>query len=82
MRSWLDPFLWIRMLGIAARLAWPHWLAPWRSPLLRWRMETYGVRDAHGRLLAADAIDVRRFFAFVLVHRGPLLRFLHWAATL
>ena len=82
MRAGLNPLLWARMAGVAARLAWPYWLAPWRSPLLRWRMETYGIRDAQGKLLAADAIDVRQFLNFALARRRELLRFLRWAATL
>ena len=69
-------------LWVAFRLAWPDVLTPWRSPLLRWRMETYGVQDAHGRLLHAEAISPRRFFQFMLRHRRALLRFLRWAACL
>ena len=44
MSPW-NPLVWGRMLGIAVSLAWPHLLTPWRSPLLRWRIETYGIRD-------------------------------------
>jgi hypothetical protein len=74
--------LWLRMLLIALRLAWPHLLRPWRSPLLRWRMETYGVVDERGDLLHAEDITPSRFFQFTIRHRGPLVRFLHWAACL
>ena len=74
--------LWFRMLGIALRLAWPDLLTPWRSPLLRWRMETYGLVDAHGHLLHADALTASHFFAFVTTHHQALARFLRWAATL
>ena len=74
--------LWFRMIRTALRLAWPDWLTPWRSPLLRWRMETYGTLDERGQLLHADAISPSRFLAFALRHRRALLRFLRWAACL
>ena len=74
--------LWARMIFIAARLAWPDLLTPWRSPLLRWRIETYGLRDARGRMLHADDVTARRFLSFTLQHRLALLRFVRWAALL
>jgi hypothetical protein len=75
-------FMWFRMILTAARLAWPHLLAPWRSPLLRWRMETYGLCDARGHMLHAADITPARFFQFVSINRVALLRFLRWAARL
>ena len=72
----------LRMIFIAGRLAWPHWLTPWRSPLLRWRMETYGVVDAQGRLLHAGDITPKRFLRFLLTQRAALRRFLRWASLL
>ena len=74
--------LWLRMALVALRLAWPDVLAPWRSPLLRWRMETYGVCDERGHLLHADDITPTRFVRFLLTHRIALVRFLRWAACL
>ncbi len=74
--------LWLRMILVAARLAWPYLLTPWRSPLLRWRMETYGFRDEQGQLLHAEEMTPRRFLQFTLRHRRPLGRFLRWAAAL
>ena len=74
--------IWLRMIRVAWRLAWPDVLAPWRSPLLRWRMETYGVRDDGGRILTASEIGPSRFISFAIANRGPLVRFLHWAARL
>ncbi|PIQ83490.1 MAG: hypothetical protein COV75_07265 [Candidatus Omnitrophica bacterium CG11_big_fil_rev_8_21_14_0_20_63_9] len=71
-----------RMLRVALRLGGLNLLTPWRSPLLRWRLETYGVRDAGGRLLHADQITPLDFLRFLLTHRGALARFLRWAATL
>ncbi|MBI4597073.1 MAG: hypothetical protein HY737_01545 [Candidatus Omnitrophica bacterium] len=70
------------MLLVAIRLSWPYVLTPWRSPLLRWRLETYGVLDEQGRLLHAEDITAARFAAFVIRHPTILLRFLRWAATL
>ena len=74
--------LWIRMILIAFRLAGPYLLCPWRSPLLRWRIETYGLCDPRGRLLHADDVTARRFLSFTLQHRAALLRFVRWAALL
>jgi hypothetical protein len=70
------------MAWVALRLAWPHLLTPWRSPLLRWRMETYGVTDASGRLLHAEELTPGVFLSFAVRQRGALLRFLRWAASL
>ena len=74
--------IWFRMGLVALRLAGGFLLTPWRSPLLRWRMETYGALDAQGRLLHAEEITPWRFFAFSVRHRRALLRFLRWAASL
>lgn len=73
---------WYRMVRAAIRLCGPFLLVPWRSPLLRWRMETYGCQDERGRLLHADEITPRRFAAFAVRHRRALGRFLRWAADL
>ena len=70
------------MIGVAFALAWPYPLTPWRSPLLRWRMETYGVRDSDGRLLTASEITPSRFFRFITRHRREMLHFLRWASRL
>jgi len=74
--------LWWRMFRVALRLAWPYVLVPWRSPLVRWRLETFGVLDAQGKPLAASSIDGPVFCRFVLAHRTALWRFLRWAAEL
>ena len=74
--------LWLRMIRVALRLAWPELLTPWRSPLLRWRMETYGILDERGQLLHADAISPSQFLQFTLRHRVALIQFLRWAASL
>jgi hypothetical protein len=47
-------------------------LTPWRSPYLRWRMETYwGV--------SAESITFRDFWRFVWERKRDLWRFLRWA---
>jgi hypothetical protein len=46
-------------------------LRPWRSPFLRWRMETYWGTPA-------DEIDFEDFWRFVWEHRKELSRFLRW----
>jgi hypothetical protein len=46
-------------------------LRPWRSPYLRWRMETYwGIH--------ADEIQFKDFWRFAWRHRKDLLRYLRW----
>jgi len=47
-------------------------LRPWKSPYLRWRIETYqGV--------PADSIGFREFWRLAWRLRGDLLRFILWA---
>ncbi|MBI4905557.1 MAG: hypothetical protein HY820_18130 [Acidobacteria bacterium] len=46
-------------------------LTPWRSPYLRWRIETYWGWHA-------DDITFSRFWAFLWQHRSEMLRFLEW----
>jgi hypothetical protein len=47
-------------------------LTPWRSPYLRWRIETYSG-------LHADKIDFLVFWRFVGKNKRELLRFLRWS---
>jgi hypothetical protein len=56
-------FLWLAARGFRLR--------PWRSPYLRWRIETYWG-------IPAEAIGAREFWRFLWVRRGELLRFLVW----
>ena len=52
-----------------------HHLAPWRSPYLRWRIETYsGVKMRE--------IGFLEFWEFVWRERDNLKRFLKWAAEM
>jgi hypothetical protein len=60
------------MIGFLWRAGKGYRLRPWRSPLLRWRIETYWG-------LEADRITTRDFLKFTWTHRGELLRFLRWA---
>jgi hypothetical protein len=59
----------IRMLW---RLTRGHRLRPWRSPYLRWRIETYSG-------LHASEITFTQFWAFAWKHRQELMRYLRWA---
>jgi len=63
----------IDRLLVAWRLAKGYRLTPWRSPYLRWRIETYSGLDA-------EHIDARTFFAYCWNHRRELWRYLRWAA--
>ena len=47
-------------------------LTPWRSPYLRWRIETYWGWHA-------DQITAGQFWQFAWEQRHELLRFLRWA---
>jgi len=50
-------------------------LRPWKSPYLRWRIETYWG-------LHAEKITTAEFFRFCREHAGELLRFLRWAGRM
>lgn len=56
-------FLWRSTAGYRWR--------PWRSPLLRWRIETYSGRPA-------ESIGLGAFVWFCWRQRRELLRFLAW----
>jgi hypothetical protein len=63
------------VIGLWWRSTKGHRLRPWRSPYLRWRIETYWG-------LHADRISPAEFRAFLWMHRGELLRFARWAAKM
>ena len=69
LREWLEAgrFLWQASRGYRLR--------PWRSPYLRWRVETYSG-------LEADSIGIRAFWAFAWRERRRLLRYLRWTGTM
>ena len=60
------------MFLLAWQLARGYRLRPWRSPYLRWRIETYWG-------LHAEDIDFASFWKFAWGHRKELLRYLRWA---
>jgi hypothetical protein len=52
-----------------------HRIAPWRSPYLLWRMETYtGVKMTQ--------IGFLEFWEFMWIERASLWRFLKWTAEM
>lgn len=56
-------FLWIATRGYR--------LCPWRSPYLRWRIETYSG-------IPADSLTFRSFFRFLWRERRSLWEYLLW----
>ena len=60
------------MLHFAWQASRGYRLRPWRSPYLRWRMETYWG-------IPADEIHFNQFWRFLWERRGDLMRFLRWA---
>ena len=73
---------WLRIPLVALQISWPYLLRPWKSPLVRWRIETYGCMDATGRILHADELTPRTMRQFFFRNLQPLSRFLRWAASL
>jgi hypothetical protein len=60
------------MLSALWRLTKGYRLSPWRSPYLRWRIETYSG-------IPADEVGFAVFWRFSWQHRRDLLRYLRWA---
>jgi hypothetical protein len=63
----------------AARFLWnatrgAH-LTPWRSPYVRWRIETYSGKKA-------ETLTARDVLVFTWRERWQLLRFLRWTAEI
>ncbi len=50
-------------------------LRPWRSPYLRWRLETYSGKPA-------GSIQLRDFWQMAVTERRQILRFLRWTSEL
>lgn len=48
-------------------------LCPWKSPYIRWRMETFFGGDMH-------SLDPREFFQLMWRERARMRRFLAWVA--
>ena len=63
------------MIPVLWRLTRGYRLRPWKSPYLRWRLETYwGIE--------ADRIEFHQFWSLAWRQRKPLLRYLRWAAEM
>lgn len=60
------------MLRLMWRALRGYRLRPWRSPYLRWRMETYSG-------IPASEIGFADFCRYAWEHRQDLARFLRWA---
>jgi hypothetical protein len=60
------------MIGALWQMSRGYRLRPWRSPYLRWRIETY-------QGLKAEEIGFADFWKFVWQERRELLRYLRWA---
>jgi hypothetical protein len=52
-----------------------HRLAPWRSPYLRWRVETYSGKRA-------ESLRVRDFWTLMWSERRQFARFLLWVGEM
>ena len=63
------------MIALWWRLTKGYRLRPWRSPYLRWRLETYWG-------LPAAKITFGEFWRFVWRHRADLLRYARWAVRM
>ena len=61
-----------RVLSFLWNASRGHRLALWRSPYLRWRIETYWG-------LHADQITFAQFWSFAWRQRRELMRYLRWA---
>lgn len=63
----------------ALRFAWNatrgHRLTPWRSPYLRWRLETYSGQKA-------ETITARDFLRLAMQEKQQLFRFLRWTGEM
>ena len=63
------------MLAAIWRMTRGYRLCPWRSPYLKWRIETYSG-------MHAEKIGFREFWSFSWRSRGELARYLRWAGRM
>jgi len=63
------------MVGAIWRLTRGYRLRPWRSPYLKWRIETYSG-------IPAGQIQFRDFVRFSWKTRKELLRYLRWTGKM
>lgn len=67
--------MFLRKARLLWRLSRGYRFSPWRSPYLRWRIETYwGIH--------AERMTPAAFRRFVRQNRSELLQFLDWAARM
>jgi hypothetical protein len=60
------------MLAVVWKLTKGYRLRPWRSPYLKWRMETYtGIHS--------EKIGFSEFWSLAWRNRKDFIRYLHWA---
>ncbi|MGC9223053.1 MAG: hypothetical protein ACP5E2_03960 [Terracidiphilus sp.] len=52
-----------------------HRLTPWRSPYLRWRIETFSGRRA-------ETLTAGSILSFLWATRGQLIEFLRWTGEI
>ncbi len=64
-----------RILGFMWKATRGYHLTPWRSPYLRWRIETYTG-------LKMDKIGFLGYWEFLFRERANLWRFLKWTAQM
>jgi len=69
----------LKSIANAAQFLWRatagYRLRPWRSPYLRWRMETYTGK-------AAGSLELSDFLHLLRSERRQMLRFLTWVGAL
>jgi hypothetical protein len=63
------------LIGFLLQTTRGYRLRPWRSPYLRWRIETYSG-------MPADRIGFSEFWRFLWSRRADLLRYLRWASRM
>ncbi len=61
------------MIGLLLSMSRGYLLTPWKSPYLRWRIETYSG-------IEADSITAKVFWSFVWENRKSLFRYVSWGA--
>ncbi len=71
----MTPPAWPEALRFLWQAARGYRLRPWRSPYLRWRIETYSGMEA-------DSIGPGRFLRFAWSERRRLAAYLAWAVAM
>ncbi len=66
---------WLGAVALIWQATRGHRMRPWRSPYLRWRVETYSG-------VPAEQVDAAAFWRFAWGERAALLRYLRWAGRM